>query len=84
LKTLRAECCDKKNFHLYLPTICTGANATSTALNCSPFYALYGVKYKWPVDTALTAEEQSFRGNNYPQDLQGIAERLRILREIVK
>jgi hypothetical protein len=55
----------------------------SNAKNCSPFYALYGVKYRWPIDIALTTEEQSFRGNNYPQDLQGIAERLRILREIV-
>jgi hypothetical protein len=85
LRILRAECSDKKDFHLYLPTICAGANAlTSTALNCSPFYALYGVNYRWPIDTALTTEEQSFRGNNYPQGLQGIAERLRILREIVK
>jgi hypothetical protein len=85
LRILRAECSDKKDFHMYLLTICAGANAlTSTALNCSPFYALYGVNYRWPIDTALTTEEQSIRGKNYPQGLQGIAERLRILREIVK
>jgi hypothetical protein len=85
LRILRAFCSDKKDFHLFLPTICAGVNATVvTSLGCSPFFVLFGQDYRWPIDTVLTTNEQSFREMTYPQGLQGIAERLSVLRELVK
>jgi hypothetical protein len=47
-------------------------------------FRAFGQDYPWPIDTVLTTNEQSFRETTYPQGLQGIAERLSVLRELVK
>jgi hypothetical protein len=64
----------------------TQLSSTSTSTSTWKLYSSSTrVRVRVPSTTSLlTTEEQSFRGNNYPQGLQGIAEQLRILREIVK
>jgi Integrase zinc binding domain len=84
VRHLRAFCPDKANFHEFLPTIAAAANATyNSALGASSYFVLFGMDYVWPIDTALTSVQQSFREFPLSEGLQGLADRFRMLREIV-
>ena len=84
VRMLRAYCTDRKQFHELLPAICAGVNGSyNTSLGCSSHFLLYGQEYQWPIDTALTNEVQSIRDDIHPPGLEGIADRFRVLRNIV-
>jgi hypothetical protein len=85
VRVLRAYCTDKKQFHEFLPTIAIGVNASSNLpLGCSAHFLLYGQEYRWPIEIVMTTQEQSLRETTYPHGLQAIADRLQVLRDIVK
>jgi hypothetical protein len=84
IKYLKAHCENKSNFWEFLPAISCAINSFSNgALGVSPYFVLYGQQFRFPFDTSLTDQEQSFRDTPIPQGLEGIAERLKILRSII-
>jgi hypothetical protein len=62
IRQLRAYFTDSTNFHEFLPAISAAINeSVNTALRTSSFFILYGMKYRFPFETALTSNELSFR-----------------------
>jgi hypothetical protein len=81
IRHLRAYCDQITNFPDYLNTIACTHNATvSQASGLSPFFLLHGENYRWPIDLEMMNVQQTIREPN----LQFLAERMRIMREIVK
>ena len=82
IRHLRAYCHNKENFHEYLKVIeAAQNNSVNTALGTSPFYLLFGFEYKSPIDLAMNANDQSVR--NHIVDLQDLADKMKLLRELV-
>ena len=78
---MRAYCDQITNFPDYLNTIACTHNATvSQASGLSPFFLLHGENFRWPIDLEMMNVQQTIREPN----LQLLAERMRIMREIVK
>jgi RNase H-like domain found in reverse transcriptase/Reverse transcriptase (RNA-dependent DNA polymerase)/Integrase zinc binding domain/gag-polyprotein putative aspartyl protease/Integrase core domain len=85
VKGIRIHCYHKENFHEFLPLIAAGINNTvNTALGVSPFFMLYGMEYKSPIDVTLTRNDQPLRSTNTPEGLQKLAERMQTLRELIR
>jgi hypothetical protein len=74
---------DPSQFPQYLAAISAGVNASvNVTLGVAPFYVLYGMNYRFPFETALTSNEQAVRSYDHPT-LQALAQRMKIVREIV-
>ena len=84
VKFLRAHCDNKADFHQYLPCIAAASNSFyNTALGASPYFFVFGREYVWPIDTILTTNQQSFLKTSHSTGLEAVAERFRILRNIM-
>ena len=82
---IRAHCHDKDNWPDYLSTISSGLNNTvNTALQVSPYFVLFGIEFRSPLDILMSdTDQQTARSDNNLAGLQDLAEKMRILREVI-
>jgi hypothetical protein len=83
IRHIAAYASDPSQFPQYLAAIAAGINGSvNLKTGIAPFYVLYGMNFRFPFETALTSNEQAFRSYDNPT-LQALAQRMKIVREIV-
>jgi hypothetical protein len=83
IRHISAYASDPSQFPQYLAAIAAGVNTSvNLTLGVAPYYVLYGKNFRFPFETALTSNEQAFRSYDHPT-LQALAQRMKIVREIV-
>jgi hypothetical protein len=83
IRHIAAYASDPSQFPQYLSAIAAAVNGcVNVTTGVAPFYVLYGMNFCFPFETALTSNEQAFRSYDNPT-LQALAQRMKIVREIV-
>jgi hypothetical protein len=83
IRHIAAYASDPSQFPQYLAAIAAGINGcVNLTTGIAPFFTLYGMNFRFPFETALTSNEQAFRSYDNPT-LQALAQRMKIVREIV-
>jgi hypothetical protein len=83
IRHIAAYASDPSQFPQYLAAITAEINGSvNLTTGIAPFYVLYGMNFRFPFETALTSNEQAFRSYDNPT-LQALAQRMKIVREIV-
>jgi hypothetical protein len=83
IRHIAAYASDPSQFPQYLSAIAAAVNGcVNLTTGVAPFYVLYGMNFRFPFETALTSNEQAFRSYDNPT-LQALAQRMKIVREIV-
>jgi hypothetical protein len=83
IRHIAAYASDPSQFPQYLSAVAAGINGcVNLTTGIAPFFTLYGMNFRFPFETALTSNEQAFRSYDNPT-LQALAQRMKIVREIV-